>query len=650
MRRRGAGAGADGADGRAAQPIEPRAARLAAGRRTAAELAALEAAHAAMVAAFADPAAYSRADLAFHRALFRACGNPFIDRLGAIVAVVLEGGFRLRQGRVAPIEAGLVAHGQVVAAIRGGDAEAAEAAMLAVIEAARRELAPEVAAQARALEGAAVVYRDQGDAASSRPLQAFRAIVQASQSFFPQRVDPGLAERACNVGPRCRRETRNMTMTDSFDLRVSGATAAALPHYEAAVRQLRCYVGDPVAEVDMALAAAPEMVMAHVLRAWLHLLGTEPEAVATARASISAGERLPATAREQGHLAALSALADGRWHAAGRILEDVALDAPRDALALQAGHQIDFFTGNSRMLRDRIARALPAWEAGMPGYHAMLGMHAFGLEETGDYAAAERAGRRGVELEPRDGWAQHAVAHVMEMQCRQEDGIAWMTATPDAWSRDSFFAVHNWWHLALYHLELGDTDAALALFDGPIYGARSGMALDMVDASALLWRLHLRGVEPGERWQALADKWAALRPGFYAFNDVHAVMAAVGAGRPAMAAGIVEALEAASLRRGDNALFSAEVGLRLARAIVAFGRGEHRKAAALIRPVRGIAHRFGGSHAQRDVIDLTLIEAALRSGEEALARGLIAERAARRHESPLTRLFMARSRVGALAA
>jgi DNA-binding FadR family transcriptional regulator len=122
--------------------IEPRAARLAAGRRTAAELEALEAAHAQMVATFADAVAYNLADLAFHRAVFRACGNPFVDRLGAIVAVVLEGGFRLRDGGMVPIEAGLVAHGRVLAAIRDGEAAAAEAAMLAVIEVARLELPP----------------------------------------------------------------------------------------------------------------------------------------------------------------------------------------------------------------------------------------------------------------------------------------------------------------------------------------------------------------------------------------------------------------------------------------------------------------------------------------------------------------------------
>ena len=204
--------------------------------------------------------------------------------------------------------------------------------------------------------------------------------------------------------------------------------------------------------------------MAHALKAWLHLLGTEPAGLPIARAALAAAEESPANERERGHLAAIRHLVEGRWHAAGRVLEDVTIAAPRDALGLLAGHQIDFFTGHSRMLRDRIARALPHWDARTPGYHSVLGMHAFGLEETGDYARAEAAGRRGVELEPHDGWSQHAVAHVLEMQNRTADGIAWMRSN-DGWAGDSFFQVHNWWHLALYYLERGDIDEVLALFD-----------------------------------------------------------------------------------------------------------------------------------------------------------------------------------------
>jgi hypothetical protein len=367
-------------------------------------------------------------------------------------------------------------------------------------------------------------------------------------------------------------------------------------------------------------------------------MGTEPAALPVARAAHEAARALPANDRERRHLQAIGLIAEGRWRAAGRVLEDLSVEYPRDALALQAGHQVDFFSGDSRMLRDRIARALPAWGQGVTGYHAVLGMYAFGLEETGDYVRAEAAGRQSVELEPRDGWGQHAVAHVMEMQDRRREGIAWMRGNSLAWSRESFFAKHNWWHLALFHLGLGDIDGVLALYDGPVYGEHSSVILEMIDASALLWRLHLRGVSVGNRWIALADRWAPVaNAGNYAFNDVHAMMAFVGAGRGRAAEAVLEAQRAAMEGTGDNVNFTREVGYPAAQAIKAFGDGDYARTVELLRPIRSYSHRYGGSHAQRDLIDLTLIEAATRAGQERFAAALRAERADRRHEIPAAR-------------
>lgn len=441
-----------------------------------------------------------------------------------------------------------------------------------------------------------------------------------------------------------------MRTQDDLGLPLSGVDTDSAAHYRRALRQFHCYIEDPVASVDAAIAQRPDFVMAHLLKAYLHLLGTEPATLPVARTCHAAASRLRMDERERGHLAAVGHLVEGRWHQAGRVLEDVAIAFPHDILALQAGHLTDFFVGNTRMLRDRIARALPAWSRQMPGFHVLLGMHAFGLEETGDYARAEAQGRAGVELEPRDGWAQHAVAHVMEMQCRSEEGIAWMRGNAGAWSTDSFFQVHNWWHLALYHLELGEIDEVLALFDGPIHGARSTVVLDMVDASALLWRLHLCGVDVGERWQTVADGWMPLAAaGNYAFNDVHAVMAFAGAERRAAIETVLEAQREAMRCGDDNARFTFEVGYAVMLAIQAFAEGRYADTVRLIRPVREIAHRFGGSHAQRDLLDLTLIEAALRAGEHALAAALGAERLGVRPQSPLARLFAERAK-GRMAA
>lgn len=426
-----------------------------------------------------------------------------------------------------------------------------------------------------------------------------------------------------------------MIRNDSLGHATSGANAESLALYEQANHELQRYVDDPLATVEAALVSSPALTMGHVLKAYLFLLGTEPAGRAPALAALAAAEALPATPREQAHLAAARQLAQGRFRAAGALLEDVAIDHPRDVLALQVGHQIDFFVGDSRMLRDRIARARPHWQSDMPGCHAVLGMHAFGLEETGDHAAAEQAGRQAIELEPRDGWAQHAVAHVMEMQRRRRDGIRWMTERAAAWSAGSFFAVHNWWHLALFHLDEGDADAALALYDGPMRGNEATLALELIDATAMLWRLQLRGVDVGDRWSSLADRWRPLvERSHYAFNDAHAMITFIAAARDADAGELLAVQQEAAGGHGDddNTGFSAEVGLPLSQAIMAFGAERYEESARLLRAIRHRAHRFGGSHAQRDLIDLTLIAAAERGGIEALAGALRHERAAARPE------------------
>ncbi len=419
-----------------------------------------------------------------------------------------------------------------------------------------------------------------------------------------------------------------MNIKDYHGHDLSGAAAQAVEHFENGCHQLRCLIGDPPAEAQAALEQAPQMTMAHVLLAYVNLLGTEAPALPAARAALATARALPANEREAMHCRAIEHLADGRWHAAGQALEDLSIRYPRDALALQAGHQIDFFTGDARMLRDRIARAIGDWQPSMPGYHAVLGMYAFGLEETGAYARAESVGRRAVELERRDGWGWHAVAHVYEMQNRRRDGIDWLGANSASWSEESFFAIHNWWHLALFHLGLEQIDEVLALVDQRVLASASPVVMDMIDASSILWRLQLRGIDVGQRWPALADRWAPhAAGGNYAFNDMHAMMAFVSCGRSDDIERLLAAQEKALHTSGDNAQFLRDVGQAATRAIQAHGEGRYGDAVEGLRQVRSGAHRFGGSHAQRDLLDLTLIEAASRSGDKALADALRRERA-----------------------
>jgi tetratricopeptide (TPR) repeat protein len=433
--------------------------------------------------------------------------------------------------------------------------------------------------------------------------------------------------------------------------RLTGATTSAASDYDQALAEFNLYRGDPVATVDRALSAAPGFVMAHALKAYLLGLATEPQATAQAAEIVAQARGLPMEAREASHLAALDQLLAGNWTAAAEAMHRHNVEHPRDLLGLQAGHLMDFYRAASRDLRDRIARAMPHWSGSTPGRSIVLGMYAFGLEEMGDYARAEAVGREALDAEPLDCWAHHAVAHVMEMQGRAQDGVGWAMSREAHWAGDdNFFKVHNWWHRALCHLDLEQVDDVLRLYDGPIRGSRSTIALDLVDASALLWRLHLTGHDVGERWDEVARCWdqhADAR--LYPFNDWHATMAYLGAGRDADVDRALGALERSAAGSADTAAWIRDVGLPLIRGFRAFWRGNYRECAEGLHAARVIVNRFGGSHAQRDVVDWTLTEAALRGGMTPLAEALAHERLALRPHSAINRAFLRRARGTAAA-
>jgi tetratricopeptide (TPR) repeat protein len=441
-------------------------------------------------------------------------------------------------------------------------------------------------------------------------------------------------------------------LTDRQLNTVTGATSQAVRHFDEALQAFNIYRGDPLASLDAATAEAPSFAEAHLLKAFILALATEPAATAEA-ARIASGLRLmPLDERAASQLRILDQLVAGNWVAAGTAMDFHNMRYPRDLVALQAGHLIDFFRGSARDLRDRIARALPHWSADLPGYHAVLGMYAFGLEEAGDYARAEEAGRRAIDLEPLDCWAHHAVAHVMEMEGRAEDGIGWMVAREPYWAGDNnFFKVHNWWHRALCHLDLGQMDQVWSLYDGPIRGSRSPVAMDLIDASALLWRVGLSGHDAGGRWAELADAWDAHADGrLYPFNDLHAVMAYLGAEREEAIARVRSAQDAAAEESTDTARWIRAVGQPLVAGFTAFARGHYREAVEALHPVRFIANQFGGSHAQRDVIDWTLTEAAIRAGLRDVALALAHERLALKPHSPVNRDFLRRAATQTAAA
>lgn len=436
-----------------------------------------------------------------------------------------------------------------------------------------------------------------------------------------------------------------MAYRDVFDAPLSASDAAAVEHYGVGLTNLITLTGDPLAQVKAALAIDRGLVMAHILKSMLFALSSEQSLLAPARAALEAARAVSggANQRELAHIAALDAWNSGRLHEAAARWERILVACPNDGLAMFAAHQSDFFMGQSSELRDRVARRLPDVESGsaLEGYY--LGMHAFGLEEMGDYRQAEVDGRRAVASNSRNAWAIHAVAHVMEMTHRLDEGIDWFTSRQADWSKDSFFSVHNWWHLALYHLERQQWDVVLTLYDERIRGTESTVVLDMIDASALLWRLALQGVDVGDRWQPMAKVWEPLiEDAWYAFNDTHAMMAFVGAGRDDLAERLLAVMTRTAQGDTDNAMMTRQVGLPVAQALRAMGQQQPQRAVELLSAVRPVAARAGGSHAQRDLLSQTLIVAAQRSGNRSMARALLNERLALKPHSMLSRAWMNR--------
>lgn len=433
--------------------------------------------------------------------------------------------------------------------------------------------------------------------------------------------------------------------TDHQGNGLSGASADAVELYGQALESFNLYRGDPFAPLERAIRAAPQFAMAHILKAYLYAVTTEPAAALEAQKVVVRARALALNERESSHIAVLTQLLAGNWSRAAEVLDYHNAQYPRDLVGIQCGHLLDFYRASARDLRDRIARVLPHWSAEVPGYSILLGMYAFGLEECGDYGRAEEYGRSAVELEPFDCWAHHAVTHVLEMQGRAGEGVEWMEEREPFWAgEDNFFRVHNWWHRALYHLDLGQEEGALAIYDGPIRGLQSGLALDLVDASALLWRLALAGRDLSDRWRELANAWEQHANGrHYPFNDWHGAMAFLGAGRGEEVEKIANSIRAARSNDCEVAHWAWQTGLPLIEGFTAFWRGDYRRAAEQLHGARYIANSFGGSHAQRDIIDWTLTEAALRAGRKDLAEAFANERLALKPHSEINRYFLYRA-------
>jgi tetratricopeptide (TPR) repeat protein len=429
---------------------------------------------------------------------------------------------------------------------------------------------------------------------------------------------------------------------------VSSSSHAALNAAEQALWRMMSFYDTPLADLDTAIAAAPGWLLPQVMKAGFLLSLTDPTLAADAHAALAQAEALSgqATARERAHLHAVQQIAQGRWPAALRVWDELLIQHPRDALALQWSQLWDFYAGDLAGLRQRPARALAQWDSSDPLYPHVLALHAFGLEENNLYPQAEDSGRRALAIDPRVPWAVHAVAHVMEMQGRFEEGAAWLRQHQGVWADGNGFATHLWWHKSLFRYEAMDIAGVLRLLDAHLSGAALQITLQRVDAASMLWRLHLLGQDMSAQFAALLNAWPLddKHAGDYAFNDLHVVATMLGAGAHVRAEAWVarcaaRALDAQDARRANHAV-AREVGLPVMRGLLAFSRGDADGALALIYPVRSLASRLGGSHAQRDLVDLTLLAAAAAGSGRAFGQALLNERVMAKAVTPLTRHWM----------
>jgi hypothetical protein len=373
--------------------------------------------------------------------------------------------------------------------------------------------------------------------------------------------------------------------------------------YERAVESMRVQRGDARALARAAAAANPDSMAARLLEATILVSSRDVRDFEAAGWSFATLSRLPGDKGQRGHLGALAAALDFDLGAACRIYDQILAEDPHDWLALWAAQLMDYFSGNAEALRERSARVL----AHRPDDHAVLSLHAFALQECGDYAAAEASALRALELEPRDLRAEHALLHVWEMRGEAAQALRWAAPRAHDWHGSH----HLWWHLALFMVAHERPYDALAVYDQKF---RDDALAVLIDASALLWRLHLQGVDVGARFAPLAARWAAHADDAHcAFNDLHAMMAFAGARRFDLARRLLAAQERRLTRPfGANFQMTRLVGHPACRALAAYGRGDYRDAEALLRSLPPVAHRIGGSHAQRDILQLTRAAAAAR--------------------------------------
>ena len=429
--------------------------------------------------------------------------------------------------------------------------------------------------------------------------------------------------------------------TDAQGLPITAASEAAAAAYDHTIQGYLKYRADGGQRLKALLALDAEMPMAQVLKGAFAMLTYNAAQLPRAREAAAAAARLAGHDRERMHAAALALWAEGDLDGALGAWEAIMAAHPHDILAFRLHHFSAFWLGRAGVMLRAVEGVAPRWSAAIPGYGSILACRCFANEEAGHYTVAEEAGRAAVALDPADLWATHGVAHIMEMQGRRGEGIAWLRGLEPHWEGGSNLLHHLWWHRAMFHIERGEHDEVLALYDrgfrnhdSALVQAMPDLYIDVQNAASMLFRLERQGVDVGDRWVELADK-AEARIGdcLSTFTLPHWMMALAATGRTQAAARMLDAMREAAARPGTIGPILRDAAIPVCEAVLAHAQGDHARAVAAMRPAIGVMHRMGGSHAQQDVLEQLFLDAAMKAGAEEDARMLL-ERVAGRHPVP----------------
>lgn len=427
-----------------------------------------------------------------------------------------------------------------------------------------------------------------------------------------------------------------MTQIDCFGQPTTIGTLAGVEAWNATQMAFLAHGASTPDHLGTTLAADPDFALAHAVKGMFMLLLGRGELVQTAREACTAANtsdaNRPVSLRERSFIDALEVWIGGHPSKVVAILDGVLVSAPDDALAMKISQAIRFVLGDAQGMRRSVESVMAAYGEDHPARGYMMGCHAFALEETGEYGRAAAMGSAALEISPDDAWGLHAVAHVYDMIGSPAKGLRWLSAREAAWAHCNNFRYHVWWHKALMHLDLGQTDIVLDLYDTLIRADHTDDYRDISNATSLLMRLECEGIDVGNRWDELAETSATrTEDGQLIFADLHYLLALVGGRREDATAKLVARIAADGARSDtEMEMRMATPGAAAAQGLEAFGEGEYATAFHGLRKARRHMQLAGGSHAQRDVFERLTIDAGIRAGQMKDALGMLDERTTRR--------------------